>query len=135
MSKEIVILGGGLSGLSACYHGKGLVYEKSNTSGGQASSKNENGFIFDEGIHVMHTKNKYILSLMDKLKVDMEIRERNAWIVSHGSMTRYPFQANTFGLPDNIVKDCVMVLLKINLWIVIILIIMRIGFTICLVKV
>jgi protoporphyrinogen oxidase len=107
MSKEIVILGGGLSGLSACYHGKGLVYEKNNTTGGQASSKKENGFIFDEGIHVMHTKNEYILSLMDKLKVDMEIRERNAWIVSHGSMTRYPFQANTFGLPENIVKDCV----------------------------
>ena len=107
MSKEIVILGGGLSGLSACYHGEGLIYEKSITTGGQASSKEQNGFIFDEGIHVMHTKNKYILSFMEKLQVDMEVRERNAWIVSHGSMTRYPFQANTFGLPDSIIRDCV----------------------------
>jgi protoporphyrinogen oxidase len=107
MSKEIIILGGGLSGLSACYHGEGLIYEKSNTPGGQANSNEQDGFIFDEGIHVMHTKNKYILSLMEKLQVNMEVRERNAWIVSHGSMTRYPFQANTFGLPDNIVRDCV----------------------------
>ena len=27
-------------------------------------------------------------------------------ICSHGAMTRYPFQANTFGLPRNIIKDC-----------------------------
>ena len=107
MKKPTIILGGGLSGLSACYHGNGIIYEKSSKAGGQASSNKEKGFIFDEGIHVMHTKNEYILSLMDKLKVDMEIRQRNAWIMSHGSMTRYPFQANTFGLPKDIVKDCV----------------------------
>jgi protoporphyrinogen oxidase len=107
MSNEIVILGGGLSGLSACYHGKGVIYEKKALTGGQASSSDENGFIFDEGIHVMHTKNEYILNLMKVLEVGMEIRERNAWIFSHGSMTRYPFQANTFGLPKDIVKSCV----------------------------
>jgi len=107
MKKKPIILGGGLSGLSACYHGDGVIYEKSSQAGGQASSNEENGFIFDEGIHVMHTKNEYILSLMEKLNVDMEIRERNAWIMSNGVMTRYPFQANTFGLPNDIIKDCV----------------------------
>jgi len=107
MKKKSIILGGGLSGLSACYHGNGIIYEKSSQAGGQASSSNKDGFIFDEGIHVMHTKNEYILSLMEKLDVDMEVRERNAWIMSNGVMTRYPFQANTYGLPENIVKDCV----------------------------
>jgi protoporphyrinogen oxidase len=107
MEKKPIILGGGLSGLSACYHGDGVIYEKSSQAGGQASSNEKNGFIFDEGIHVMHTKNEYILSLMEKLNVDMEIRERNAWIMSNGVMTRYPFQANTFGLPNDIIKDCV----------------------------
>ena len=67
MNKEIIILGGGLSGLSACYHGQGTIYEKNIKPGGQASSSEENGFIFDEGIHVMHTKNEYILNLMEKL--------------------------------------------------------------------
>ena len=114
MSKEIVILGGGLSGLSACYHGNGVIYEKNTLTGGQASSSEESGFIFDEGIHVMHTKNEYILNLMDKLEVNMQVRERNAWIVSHGSMTRYPFQANTFGLPEAIVRDCVDVCIESN---------------------
>ena len=52
MSKEIVILGGGLSGLSACYHGNGVIYEKNTLTGGQASSSEESGFIFDEGIHL-----------------------------------------------------------------------------------
>jgi protoporphyrinogen oxidase len=107
MSKKPIILGGGLSGLSACYHGDGIIYEKSSQAGGQARSSDKDGFIFDEGIHVMHTKNKYILSLMEKLDVDMETRQRNAWIMSNGVMTRYPFQANTYGLPENIVKDCV----------------------------
>jgi len=107
MSKEIVILGGGLSGLSACYHGNGIVYEKKDSAGGQASSLLKDGFIFDEGIHVMHTKNEYILSLMELLDVDMEVRERNAWIMSNDVLTRYPFQANTFGLPKEIIQDCV----------------------------
>jgi len=107
MKKQPIILGGGLSGLSACYHGGGIIYEKSSQAGGQASSSDKDGFIFDEGIHVMHTKNEYILSLMEKLDIDMEIRQRNAWIMSNGVMTRYPFQANTYGLPEKIVKDCV----------------------------
>jgi protoporphyrinogen oxidase len=108
MSGQPIILGGGLAGLSACYHGDGIIYEKTQKTGGHASSHEKSGFIFDEGIHVMHTKNEYILSLMEKLNVDMEIRERNAWIMSHGAMTRYPFQANTYGLPKNIVNDCVL---------------------------
>ena len=108
MKKQSIILGGGLSGLSACYHGNGIIYEKKNNAGGQARSHNDKGFIFDEGIHVMHTNNKYVLNLMDELEVDMEIRERSAWIVSHGKMTRYPFQANTYGLPVGIVKDCLL---------------------------
>ena len=107
MSKKSIILGGGLAGLSACYHGDGIIYEKTDKTGGHASSHERSGFIFDEGIHVLHTRNEYILHLMEELNVDMDIRERNAWIMSHGVMTRYPFQANTFGLPENIVRDCV----------------------------
>ena len=105
MNEQPIILGGGLAGLSACYHGNGVVYEKRKKIGGHARSHEESGFIFDEGIHVLHTSNKYVLDLMEKLNVGMEVRKRNAWIFSHNTMTRYPFQANTYGLPVNIIKD------------------------------
>ncbi len=108
MNKKPIILGGGLSGLSACYHGDGIIYEKNDRAGGQARSHKSDNFIFDEGIHVMHTKNEYVLKLVEKLNVGMEMRDRSAWIVSHGTMTRYPFQANTYGLPVDIIKDCLL---------------------------
>ena len=62
MEEKTIILGGGLSGLSACIHGDGIIYEKTNTIGGHAKSSYKDGFIFDEGIHVLHTKNKYVLN-------------------------------------------------------------------------
>ena len=52
MGGENIILGGGLSGLSACYHSDGTIYEKNKTTGGHAKSSIKDGFIFDEGIHV-----------------------------------------------------------------------------------
>ena len=104
--KKPIILGGGLAGLSARYHSNGIIYEKNSFHGGHARSHNDNGFVFDEGIHVLHTKNKYILELLKKIGANLQFRERDAWIVSHGAMTRYPFQANTYGLPTDIVKDC-----------------------------
>lgn len=103
-----LILGGGLAGLSACYHGNGTVYEKDRTSGGHARSHSSKGFIFDEGIHVLHTSNEYILQLMEDVNANLEVKERDAWIQSNGAMTRYPFQANTYGLPADIVKDCLL---------------------------
>ena len=103
-----IILGGGLAGLSACYHGNGVVYEKDKTFGGHARSHTENGFVFDEGIHVLHTSNKYILNLLEEIGADLQVKDRDAWIYSNGAMTRYPFQANTYGLPLDIVKDCLL---------------------------
>lgn len=107
-----MILGGGLAGLSACYHGDGVIYEQHETSGGQARSHARDGFVFDEGIHVLHTSNEYVLELMETIGADMAVKERNAWIHSHGAMTRYPFQANTYGLPVEIVKDCLLGFIK-----------------------
>ena len=102
-----LILGGGLAGLSACYHGNGVVYEKDPDTGGHARSHStKEGFIFDEGIHVLHTSNEYVLNLMETIGANLEVKERDAWIQSNGSLTRYPFQANTYGLPLDIVKDC-----------------------------
>ncbi len=112
--QNTLILGGGLAGLSACYHGDGIVYEQNQTLGGHARSHSSEGFVFDEGIHVLHTDNEYILNLCKEINVDLEVKERDAWIVSHGAMTRYPFQANTYGLPVDIVKDCLVGFIENN---------------------
>ena len=58
--------------MSACYHCDGIIYEKTQKTGGHASSHEKSGFIFDEGIHVMHSKNEYKLSMMEKLNVKPE---------------------------------------------------------------
>ncbi|MFH0878250.1 MAG: FAD-dependent oxidoreductase, partial [Lentisphaerota bacterium] len=34
--------------------------------------------------------------------------DREAWIYSHDTYTRYPFQANLFGLPIPVVKECLL---------------------------
>lgn len=107
-NERLIILGGGLAGLSACYHSNGVVYEKNELPGGHARSHHQDGFIFDEGIHVLHTNNEYILELLSKLDTKLQLRPRDARIVSNGVETRYPFQANTFGLPIDIVKNCLL---------------------------
>ena len=69
--KNPIILGGGLAGLSAAYHGNGIIYEKKSKVGGHAMSHEIDGFIFDEGIHVLHTSNKYVLNIMEEIDEKM----------------------------------------------------------------
>lgn len=98
-----------MTGLSAAYHNKeGVVYEKEKVAVGHGKSHTVNGYIFDEGIHVVHTNDKDVLDLYEKLGVKFLIKKREAWIYSWDTLTRYPFQANTHGLPVNIVKDCLL---------------------------
>ncbi len=102
-----IILGAGLAGLSAAYHGGGSVYEGSDRYGGTCISPRVNGYTFDLGIHVLHTRNEYVIGLLrDILKIDLVDRKRSARLYSFDRLTRYPIQANTFGLPLPIVKDC-----------------------------
>ncbi|MDP2905980.1 MAG: FAD-dependent oxidoreductase [Candidatus Omnitrophota bacterium] len=101
----MIILGAGLAGLSAAGYTNAAIYEKEGRIGGTCSSTRSGGFTFDQGIHVLHTKKQYILDLARK-KAGFEKKRRLAWIYSRGAMTKYPFQANTFGLPADIVTQC-----------------------------
>lgn len=111
---SIVILGAGLAGLSAASHGGDVVFEKEAHVGGMCHSAGIDGFTFDYGIHVLHTKDKSVLKLLkNELGIKLPEQERNALIYSHDTYTRYPFQANTYGLPIDIVKKCLVGFIKV----------------------
>ena len=104
----MIILGGGLAGLSAAYNTGGTVYEKEKEAGGTCRSPKSKGYTFDLDIHVLHTKNVYVLDLLiEKLKAPLRIQNRNALIYSYDTFTKYPFQVNTYGLPDRVRQECV----------------------------
>jgi len=110
--KRIIILGAGLAGLSAAWHlqKKGiecLIFEKEPEVGGLCRSKNIGGFTFDYDGHTLHFKHHYTFNLVKGLlKTNLTEHLKSSWIYSHGRYTPYPFQANLFGLPAAIIKEC-----------------------------
>lgn len=110
----IIIIGSGLAGLSAAFHGGDVIYEKDGQVGGMCQSPKIDGYTFDHGIHVLHTKDEYVLKLLKQdLKICLPPQTRNAWIYSYDALTRYPIQANTFGLPIPVVKKCLVEFIKV----------------------
>ena len=110
---DCYILGGGLAGLSAGYHAskknkKATILEKSQYIGGTARSVYQDGFTFDFTGHLLHLHNPYtkdlILSLLDN---NVDQYERNAAIFSYNTLTHYPYQIHTYGLPQDVIQDCI----------------------------
>jgi protoporphyrinogen oxidase len=111
MNKKVVILGGGLAGVSAAYHlveHDPILFEKDSAIGGLCRSFTQDGFTFDCTGHLIHLKNPYTKELVAKILPDaFNAHERLAAIHSKSVTTPYPFQANTYGLPPEVVKECV----------------------------
>lgn len=112
--KRIIILGAGLAGLSTAWHlqREGInckTFEKEPEVGGLCRSKDIDGFTFDYDGHLLHFKHYYAFNLIKNLLGNNLARhERNAWICSYGRYVRYPFQANLYGLPLPIIKECLL---------------------------
>jgi protoporphyrinogen oxidase len=111
-SVETLILGAGLSGLSAAYHlgGSFHLLEKSERPGGLCKSelvKTPQGtFTFDHTGHWLHLRDPSIRALVDQLLPGAFVSiERKARIYSHGLYTHYPYQVNTHGLPPKVVSE------------------------------
>jgi protoporphyrinogen oxidase len=108
---RIVIIGGGLAGLSAAYHlreQEPVVFEKEIAVGGLCRSFTQDGFTFDCTGHLVHLRNQYTKDLIAGLLPDaFNSYERLSAIYSKSTTTPYPFQANTYGLPPEVIKDCV----------------------------
>lgn len=111
-SDKIYVLGAGLAGLSAAWHlqKSGIhceVFEKESEVGGLCRSKRMNGYTFDYDGHLLHFRHRDTFELVkDFLKDNLARHKRNAWVYSYGRLTRYPFQANLFGLPSDIAQEC-----------------------------
>jgi len=107
----ILIIGAGLAGLSTAYHlGSNDLYqicEKEGEAGGLCRSYEQGGFTFDYTGHLLHLRNGYTRELVEKLLPDkLTSRDRRASIYSQGVLTPYPFQANLYSLPKEVVRDC-----------------------------
>ena len=106
-----LIIGAGLAGLSTAYHcPSAQLIEAATHVGGKARSEQIEGFTFDVTGHWLHLRDPEMRALVLSLhgaENFVEV-ERLSRVWSHGAYTLYPFQANTFGLPPEVVKDCVM---------------------------
>lgn len=108
---DVVILGGGLTGISAAYHLRRpwLLFEKENRLGGHARTDFRDGFYFDKTGHWLHLTKPYTRELLGRLLNQRLVPvERRARVFSHNALTRYPFQANLAGLPPDVVKECLL---------------------------
>ncbi|MFC1485233.1 protoporphyrinogen/coproporphyrinogen oxidase [bacterium] len=116
--KNIIIIGGGLAGLSAAYflNNKKIpfeLFEKENSLGGLCRTVEHGGFSFDYTGHLLHFSDKSIKNLVtDILGNNLHSQFRKSWIYSHGVYSKYPFQVNTYRLPENVKKDCLFGYLK-----------------------
>ncbi len=112
---SIVVLGGGLAGLSTLWHLQQAgvtncqLFEKESRVGGLTRSEVVNGFTFDFTGHLLHFKNEEVKRLVSALLGDnLHSVIRNSWIYSKGVHTRYPFQTNLYGLPPDVIKECIL---------------------------
>ena len=115
---KVVILGGGLTGISAAIHLRQpwILFERESRLGGLAVTEQRDGYHFDLTGHWLHLRDPGIQQLVaEVLPGQMVSVERQARIYSHGATTLYPFQANLFGLPPEIVKECLLGVIQAKL--------------------
>ncbi len=110
----IAILGAGLTGMSAAYHLKQegaayRIFERNPAAGGHATTYVDDDYRFDKTGHLLHLRDPHMRELVmrwignDWVEVN---RRSRVWL--HGTYTRYPFQANTYGLPPQVAYECLM---------------------------
>jgi protoporphyrinogen oxidase len=111
---SVVVLGGGLAGLSTLWHlqkaayDNSFLFEKEPRVGGLARSEVVRGFTFDYTGHLLHFHQPAVQQLVTGLLGDnFHFLSRNSWIFSKGVYSRYPFQTNLYGLPPEVVEECV----------------------------
>ena len=115
LSNPTIVVGAGPAGLGFANHYQGdcLILEAENRPGGLMRSKVISGYTFDWAGHIFFTQIKRIREWVESLLQDnFHWQDRESWVYSKKTYTRYPFQANTFGLPLDVVKECLLGLIQ-----------------------
>jgi protoporphyrinogen oxidase len=114
-ARHDVVLGAGLAGLTAAHtlqqggESDWLVLEKELEPGGHARSVVVDGYVFDFGPHILFSNDAAMEALIrDLLGDNMRAQERQAFIyhAAYDLYTRFPFQAHLYGLPVELVREC-----------------------------
>ena len=107
--ESVVILGGGLAGLSAAFFSphRWRLIEKSERVGGLAKTELIDGFLFDPTGHWLHLRDPEITRLVTTqwLPDGLISVQRRSAIYSRGVFTRFPYQVNTHGLPAEVIAE------------------------------
>jgi protoporphyrinogen oxidase len=113
--RRVVVLGAGLTGLAAAYHLSRVgvattVLEKGARAGGACRTIERDGFCFDLTGHLLHLARPESTELLKALGIRSALRShrRRAGVALAGTVTPYPIQINTYRLPREIRKDCLL---------------------------
>ncbi len=111
---QVAIVGAGLTGLSSAHAlaREGVdfrVFERQGHVGGHAITLEEAGYRFDRTGHLLHLRDPAVRQdVLTWIGADHVEVTRNSVVYSHGTYTRYPYQANTFGLPPAVANECLL---------------------------
>ena len=85
------------------------IFEKDDDIGGNCRSVRRDGHTFDRTGHWLHMRNDYTRQLVEKLMPgELVAVSRKAQIFTHQAFLGFPFQSNTFGLPPEVNKECLL---------------------------
>ncbi len=108
---DFLVLGAGVSGLSASYHlghERCTIIERAKRAFGHCKSRQVEGLMWDEGPHVSFTKNEYVRELIAK-SVEGKYVEFPAVIGNYyqGAWVNHPAQLNLLQVPEPLRSECV----------------------------
>ena len=112
--KKVVILGGGLSGISTAYFLQNqdwvdsiTILEKEPTTGGLCRTIEKNGYLYDIGPHILFSKDKEMLNLMLSVLKEKNSLKRSNQILYKGKYVQYPFENDLSKLPEEDLDYCI----------------------------
>jgi protoporphyrinogen oxidase len=98
---KYLIIGAGLSGLSAAYHlgDSYLIVEAADFNGGTAATLNYKGFKLDNAIHILYFRDLEMIDWIKTLGIELMQKQRNSAILIDNSYVKFPLQYNLRDLP------------------------------------